>query len=219
MIITVEGNIGAGKSTLLENITRHLDQQENSDIKVLFEPIDLFKAFFGNTDINPLQEFYNDERNAFAFQNYVLDLYKSRLATQFVPIYSQRVVLMERGLDACSVFAEANIENMTRFENLYLKEKYKDIRDLFFRKQELATDGVIMIDVNIPELKHRIKKRNRAEELDVDENYLMKVQAEYDKYAAVVKDKKVPLLRAHEVSVDQALEFIASVVSHKVKAC
>lgn len=215
MIITIEGNIGAGKSTLLENVEQHLAKEENSDIEVMFEPIDLFKSFFGNSDVNPLHEFYQDQRNAFAFQNYILDLYGSRLTTLFAPSHSQRIVLMERGLDACNVFAEANAENMTRFESLYLKEKYNHIRETFFDKHAIATDGVIMIDVCVSELKNRIKQRNRSEELDVDVGYLTKVQVQYDKYVTVVKDKNIPLLHAHDVSVNNVMEFIATVISQK----
>ena len=79
-MVTIEGNIGAGKTTLLERFEHSLSRKDKCKIKINHEPVDEFQKFWGNDMINPLLNFYkNQKENAYVFQNYVLDIYQYRM--------------------------------------------------------------------------------------------------------------------------------------------
>ena len=84
-----------------------------------------FKVFYGNDLINPLEHFYkNHAYNAFIFQNHILDVYQQRMETLETVQHPCKVIGMDGGLDACQIFSTVNKEQYTKFEFLYLTEKY-----------------------------------------------------------------------------------------------
>ena len=63
-IIFVEGNIGSGKSTFLDMVSKHVE-----GAKVVYEPLDVWKAYTDENGKNILHHFYEDQkRYAYTFQ-------------------------------------------------------------------------------------------------------------------------------------------------------
>ena len=189
-IITIEGNIGSGKTTLLKLFEKETTM---SGIVVNHEPVAEFKRLWNNSNVNPLQEFYsNPERNSFALQNYILDVYSDRLANIFTDV-SHQICVMDRGIDACQIFTDVNSKCFTHFEKEYLHAKCDKIRRKYF-KSELGSDALFYLDVEPSASKDRIIVRDRPEERNVGLPYLNIVRDLCDRYY-VTAENKIPSYR------------------------
>ena len=75
-------------------------------IRLEHELVSEFISFYGNKYINPLKHFYwNPVANVFIFQNYILGVYKRKLERLAEVEHPCKVILMDRGLDSCQIFA------------------------------------------------------------------------------------------------------------------
>jgi deoxyadenosine/deoxycytidine kinase len=68
-IISIEGNIGAGKTTVIHKIEQFLKETNNTRIRVLKEPVDLWSTIKDENNETILEKFYKDQKTyAFPFQ-------------------------------------------------------------------------------------------------------------------------------------------------------
>ena len=110
----MEGNIGAGKTTLLQKLEQSLSMADKIKIKTDHKPVGVFETVFGNGMINSLQNFYqNPKKNAFIFQNYVLDISQQRMKVSSAVEPMCKVMVMEWGLDSCQLFTTLNKHHLT----------------------------------------------------------------------------------------------------------
>ena len=159
-VVTIEGNIGAGKTTLLERFEHSLSSEDKCKIKINHEPVDEFQNFWGNGMINPLLDFYkNQKENAYVFQNYVLDIYQCRMEVLSLVQQPYKVILMDRGLDSCHLFTTLNKHQYTNLGLWCLTDKYQDIKSKFFLGKLYASDGVLYLSVSPLEPLSRISYR------------------------------------------------------------
>ena len=146
-VVIIEGNIGAGKTTLLERFEHSLSSEDKCKIKINHEPVDEFQTFWGNDMINPLLDFYkNQKENAYVLQNYVLDKALSLVQQPY------KVILMDRGLDTCHLFTTLNKHQYTNFGLWCLTDK-------FFLAKLYASDGVFYLSASPLESLSRISYR------------------------------------------------------------
>ena len=212
-LITVEGNIAAGKTTFLQEL-RHTVQLGNKDIYIDDEPINLFQQLPGTT-LNPLQEFYADpSKNTFAFQNHVLDCYALRF--EHLEKMNQPIVVLDRGLEACSIFTKANEESLTRFENAYLEQKFKTIKNRFFPEKDMCTDGVYFLQVSPAQSNLRLAMRNRPEEQKVTVDYLTKVDKCYNQYLSDLRMNNIMVKETSKPEVNEFMTFLHTVCDTKI---
>ena len=180
-LIVIEGNIAAGKTTLMKNLQK--DAHKVSFLRnVLFsdEPVQKFSSLFGDDKLNPLQEYYNNKKNSFAFQNYVLDCYKDRFKTIDLCSTPDQTIILDRGLDSCSLFTELIKSEMTSLEIEYLKQKETKLIETF--PVPSRVDSIFYIDVKPETALERVEQRCRAGENKIDLSYLQQLQRQYSFY-------------------------------------
>ena len=95
--------------------------------------MDEFQKFWGNDMINPLLNFYkNQKENAYVFQNYVLDINQCRMEALSLVQQPYKVILMDRGLVSCHLLTTLNKHQYTNLGHWCLPDEYQDIKLKFF---------------------------------------------------------------------------------------
>lgn len=173
MHIAIAGNIGVGKTTLAQKLAAHYQGE------VLYESV----------QDNPyLKDFYEDmDRWAFHLQIYFLN---SRYIQGLYAQNQSSFIIQDR-----SIYEDANIFAKTLYEDGHLCERdYQNYLNIFqsLCKSLEAPDLLIYLKANLPKLKKYIQKRGRSYEQDIPDEYLLKLNNQYENW---IKEYKAgPLL-------------------------
>lgn len=166
-LFIVEGNIGAGKSTLLG-----LLEKSFQNIYVIYEPVDKWTNIAGS---NLLGDFYSTpQRWGFTFELY--SMFSKIKLLRDAMLSDAEIIIMERSILSDHVFQNLsyNLEKIDLKELAILEE----IR-AFFYQDIPKIDGIIYINTKPAECLQRIKKRKRNEEQNIDINYLIQLEKEF----------------------------------------
>ena len=159
--ITVEGNIGAGKTTLTHLLAKHLNAR-----LILEEFAD-----------NPfLPKFYeNPKQYAFPLELFFMaERYKQLKEMLQTKDMFQNVTVSDYLFTKCLLFAKVNLPE----EEFRLYQKLFDI----MHQQLLFPDVLIYLHAPVSKLQENIKKRKRAYEQNIPDEYLFNIQETYTSY-------------------------------------
>jgi len=159
--IAIEGNIGAGKTTLAHLLAKHLNAR-----LVLEEFAD-----------NPfLPKFYeNPQQYAFPLELFFMaERYKQLKDLIHTKDLFQSVTVSDYLFTKCLLFAKVNLTE----EEFRLYHKLYDI----IRQPLIQPDLLIYLHVPVQKLQKNIRKRNRAYELNIPDDYLFRLQETYTHY-------------------------------------
>lgn len=159
--ITVEGNIGAGKTTLTHLLAKHF----NARI-VLEEFAD-----------NPfLAKFYeNPQQYAFPVELFFMaERYKQLKDMLHTKDLFQNITISDYLFTKCLLFAKVNLSA----EEFRLYQKFYEI----IHQQITFPDILIYLHAPVNKLQANIKKRNRAYEQHIPDEYLFNIQETYTSY-------------------------------------
>ncbi|MFM9022062.1 MAG: deoxynucleoside kinase [Sediminibacterium sp.] len=159
--ITIEGNIGAGKTTLSHLLAEHYNARlvleefaENPFLAKFYEQPKQY-AF-------PVELFFMAER-----YKQLKDLVNSK-------DLFQHVTISDYLFTKCLLFAKVNLPE----EEFRLYQKLFDI----IHQQLMFPDIVIYLHAPVQRLQQNIRKRNRAYELNIPDEYLFNLQETYTSY-------------------------------------
>ncbi len=159
--IAIEGNIGAGKTTLAHVLSKQLNAR-----LVLEEFAD-----------NPfLPKFYeNQQQYAFPLELFFMaERYKQLKELIHTKDLFQNVTVSDYLFTKCLLFAKVNLTE----EEFRLYHKLYDI----IRQPLIQPDLLIYLHVPVQKLQKNIRKRNRAYELNIPDEYLFNIQETYTHY-------------------------------------
>jgi deoxyadenosine/deoxycytidine kinase len=160
-IISIEGNIGSGKSTIINVLKQN--QQENTSLIFLLEPVDQWEKIVDSDGTNILTKYYSDqERYAFSFQmmafitrlrqiNEIIEKYSK----EDVTIITERCIFTDREIFAKMLFNDSKIEKIEY--SIYI-----NWFDYFVKN--INIDKYIYINTPPDICLKRIAKRNRSGE-------------------------------------------------------
>lgn len=172
MYIAIAGNIGSGKTTLTEILTRHYDA----------------KAYYEENNNPYIGDFYNEmQRWAFHLQIYFLG---SRIQqTLDMLAAGDENVFQDRTIyEDAYIFAD-NLHGMGLLSTRDL-ETYMGIFRLasgFIPRPDL----LIYLRASVPTLIAQIRKRGRDYEMNIDEEYLCRLNAKYEHWIERIYDGEV----------------------------
>ena len=175
MYIAIAGNIGSGKTTLTEILTRHYNA----------------KAYYEESNKPYIGEFYNDmQRWAFHLQIYFLG---SRIQQTLDMLASgDDVIVQDRTIyEDAHIFAD-NLHQMGLMSTRDL-ETYMGIFRLgsgFSPRPDL----LIYLRASVPTLTAQIRKRGRDYEMNIDEDYLCRLNTKYEHWVNDIYDGEVLLV-------------------------
>ena len=159
--ITIEGNIGAGKTTLAHLLSRHYNAR-----LVLEEFADnpFLPKFYENPKLYafPLELFFMAER----FKQ-LKDLIQQK-------DLFQNITISDYLFTKCLLFAKVNLP----------EDEFRLYQRLFeiIHQQLLQPDLLIYLHTPVSKLQQNIKKRNRAYEQKIPDEYLFSIQETYTHY-------------------------------------
>ncbi len=159
--ITIEGNIGAGKTTLAHLLARHFNAR-----LVLEEFAD-----------NPfLPKFYeNPHQFAFPLELFFMaERYKQLKDLIHTKDLFQSVTVSDYLFTKCLLFAKVNLPE----EEFRLYQRLFDI----IHQQLVQPEILIYLHAPVNKLKENIRKRNRAYEQSISDEYLFDIQETYTRY-------------------------------------
>ncbi|GAC1440849.1 MAG: hypothetical protein NVSMB63_07850 [Sediminibacterium sp.] len=159
--ITVEGNIGAGKTTLAHLLAKHFNAR-----LILEEFAD-----------NPfLAKFYdNPQQYAFPLELFFMaERYKQLKDMMHTKDLFQSVTVSDYLFTKCLLFAKVNLPE----EEFRLYQKLFDI----IHQQLVFPDILVYLHAPVQKLQRNIKKRNRAYEQAIPDEYLFNIQETYTSY-------------------------------------
>jgi deoxyguanosine kinase len=159
--ITIEGNIGAGKTTLAHMLSRHFNARL---ILEEFADNPFLPRFYENPKqyAFPLELFFMAER--FKQQKDLLqqkDLFQSVSISDYL-------------FTKCLLFAKVNLP----------EDEFRLYQRLFeiVHHQMIQPDLLIYLHAPVSKLKDNIRKRNRAYEKNIQDEYLFNIQETYTHY-------------------------------------
>ena len=175
-IFFVEGNIGTGKSTFLKMI----EDMNDNDFQVIYEPLDLWLNFTDENGKNILQYFYEDsKRYAYTFQNIA---FLSRVEKLSEIDMTKKYVFIER-----SIWSDRNIFAKNCYENGMISEIEYKLYCKWFDWLSENNDILKNLDYSFvylhvsPEVSHeRMNERNRKEENKISLEYLAQIAKKHD---------------------------------------
>lgn len=159
--ITVEGNIGVGKTTLTHLLAKHFNAR-----LVLEEFAD-----------NPfLPKFYeNPAQYAFPLELFFMaERYKQLKEMIHTKDLFQSITISDYLFTKCLLFAKVNLPE----EEFRLYQKLFDI----IHQQLAFPDILIYLHAPVQKLQSNIRKRNRAYEQQIPDEYLFNIQETYTSY-------------------------------------
>jgi len=159
--ITIEGNIGAGKTTLAHLLSRHLNAR-----LILEEFAD-----------NPfLPKFYeNPSQYAFPLELFFMaERFKQLKDLLMQKDLFQSVSVSDYLFTKCLLFAKINLP----------EDEFRLYQRLFeiIHQQLIQPDLLIYLHAPVSKLKENIRKRNRAYEKNISDDYLFNIQQTYTHY-------------------------------------
>ena len=168
--ITIEGNIGAGKTTLSHLLARHFNAR-----LVLEEFADnpFLPKFYENPKLYafPLELFFMAER----FKQ-LKDLIQQK-------DLFQNITISDYLFTKCLLFAKVNLPE----DEFRLYQRLFDI----IHQQLIQPDLLIYLHSPVQKLQQNIKKRKRAYEQNIPDEYLFNIQQTYTHY---IKDHNIKTL-------------------------
>ncbi|MCU0322305.1 MAG: deoxynucleoside kinase [Chitinophagaceae bacterium] len=159
--ITVEGNIGAGKTTLTHLLAKHFNA------RIILEEF----------DENPfLSKFYeNQQQYAFPVELFFMaERYKQLKDMVHTKDLFQSITVSDYLFTKCLLFAKVTLPE----EEFRLYQKLFDI----IHQQLVFPDILIYLHAPVQKLQANIKKRNRAYEQHIPDEYLFNLQETYTSY-------------------------------------
>ena len=161
--ITVSGNIGAGKTTLVENLCNWLGWTP------CFEP----------QQNNPYLSDFCKDMEFWAFHSQIFFLIKRIQAHKDLSVHNGSVIQDRSIYEDATIFAYNLYKNNkinTRDYHTYL-ELYSTIVDFL-----PTPDLMIYIQVSVPTLEARIRKRGRGYETNIDPECLAQLNTLYERW-------------------------------------
>ena len=168
--ITIEGNIGAGKTTLSHLLSRHFNARL---ILEEFADNPFLPKFYENPKLYafPLELFFMAER-----YKQLKDLIQQK-------DLFQSVTISDYLFTKCLLFAKVNLPD----DEFRLYQRLFEI----IHQQLLQPDLLIYLHTPVSRLQKNIKKRNRAYEQNIPDEYLFNIQQTYTHY---IKDHNIKTL-------------------------
>ena len=159
--VTIEGNIGAGKTTLAHLLSKHFNAKL---ILEEFAENPFLPKFYENPGqyAFPLELFFMAER------------YKQLKDLIHTKDLFHSVTVSDYLFTKCLLFAKVNLTE----EEFRLYQKLYDI----IRQPLIQPDLLIYLHVPVQKLQKNIRKRNRAYELNIPDDYLFRLQETYTHY-------------------------------------
>ncbi|MBE6213998.1 MAG: deoxynucleoside kinase [Rikenellaceae bacterium] len=203
MYIAIAGNIGSGKTTLTEQLTKRYGA----------------KAYYENIDNPYLGDFYND-MSSWAFQLQIFFLGSRIQQTMEMLSSGEKNIFQDRTIyEDAHIFAE-NLHSMGLISS-------RDF-DTYMKIFELTTnlipqpDVLIYLRASIPTLISQIKRRGRDYEMNIDEDYLLRLNEKYENWInniykgkLLIIDKDVDDFVEHPEIIDRICEQLDSMVGEK----
>jgi deoxyadenosine/deoxycytidine kinase len=159
--ITIEGNIGAGKTTLAHLLSRHYNAR-------------LVLEQFADNPFLP--KFYeNPKQYAFPLELFFMaERYKQLKELIHTKDLFQQITISDYLFTKCLLFAKVNLPE----EEFRLYQKLFDI----IHQQLIQPDLLIYLHAPVNKLQANIKKRQRAYEQSIPDEYLFNLQQTYTHY-------------------------------------
>jgi deoxyguanosine kinase len=159
--ITIEGNIGAGKTTLAHMLARHYNAR-------------LILEQFADNPFLP--KFYeNPAQNAFPLELFFMaERYKQLKELVHSADLFQSLTISDYLFTKCLLFAKVNLPD----QEFRLYQKLFDI----IQTQVVQPDILIYLHAPVSKLQENIRKRNRAYEQGIRDEYLYDIQETYTHY-------------------------------------
>ncbi len=159
--ITIEGNIGAGKTTLAHLLAKHYNARL---ILEQFAENPFLPKFYENPGQNafPLELFFMAER------------YKQLKELIHTKDLFQNITISDYLFTKCLLFAKVNLP----------EEEFRLYQRLFeiINQQLVQPDILIYLHAPVQKLQENIRKRNRAYEQSIQDEYLFNLQETYTHY-------------------------------------
>ena len=221
--VSCEGGIGVGKSLMFDVFESHYKSFINANkIRIFREPVSGPNSFtqLGNTDFNPLEQYYLDKsKNAYFFQRYVLNLYDDRY-NMFSQLPSGTICLLERGIDSTKLFTEINKPYLTKDEYQYLVLKHKRIVNYYFGT-DFGTHSLFYLWSQTPWCMHNIKTRGRKEEQNINTAYLQDLHDWHEEYFVACQLGGVPCFKHNAETIalnnaDSLFSFLRDLIKNKI---
>jgi deoxyguanosine kinase len=177
--ISIEGNIGAGKTSLSKMLA------EEIGAKLVLE------EFAENTFLPKFYE--NPERYAFPVELSFLSERFSQLKRELntTDLFSPNII-SDYFISKCQIFAKNNLS--------------KDEYDLFMKMYEIVEascpkpDLMVYLYLDVEDLQYNIRKRGRAYEQSITDDYLQNIQNQYLEY--IRQHSEMRVLVIHTKGID-----------------
>ena len=176
--IAIEGNIGAGKTTLAHLLAKKLNAR-------------LVLEQFADNPFLP--KFYeNPKQNAFPLELFFMaERYKQLKDMIHTSDLFQSITVSDYMFTKCLLFAKVNLSE----EEFRLYQRLFDI----MQQQIAFPDVLIYLHSPVNKLQKNIKKRNRAYEQNIADEYLFNIQQTYTSY---IKQHNIKTIFIDAVNAD-----------------
>jgi len=159
--ITIEGNIGAGKTTLAQLLSRHYK------VRLILEE-------FAD---NPFLPKFYEKPDQYAFPVelfFMAERYKQLKELLQQQDLFQQITISDYLFTKCLLFAKVTLP----------ADEYRLYQRLFdiIHQQLIQPDLLVYLHATVEKLQENIKKRNRAYEQNISDNYLQQLQDTYTHY-------------------------------------